>query len=299
MKKFSLGLFGLLVLIIALVGFVYYNTSNVPLSAKMDLSDSVIWFDDYFTIEYIDETTIAIGEPRYFQKNYNYLIIGEEKAILLDTGPGVRNIKPVVESLTRLPVTVISSHLHYDHVGNHDQFDRIAMLNIEKTSRRFQSEWFNPSYSEHLGFIEGIEKPRFKVSESLFPNQIIDLGKRVVTVLHTPGHTQESLMLLDKSRHYLFAGDFIYEGDLYAFLPGSDIAEYYNSTQNLLALTTIHTTVLAAHSGSLPASLPVLGHQDLVDLNKALSLVLSEELEGEGTILTTYRVNKRMSLIAN
>ena len=98
-------------------------TLNKPLPE----SESVTWFDDYFTLESIDSQTIAIGEPRYWQQNYSYLILGQSRTILFDSGPGLRDIKPAVASLTTLPVTVVSSHFHFDHVGNHTKFDQIAL----------------------------------------------------------------------------------------------------------------------------------------------------------------------------
>ena len=48
------------------------------------------WTDDYFVVEEIDPTTLAIGEPRYYQGNYSYLIIGRERAVLFDAGTGTR-----------------------------------------------------------------------------------------------------------------------------------------------------------------------------------------------------------------
>lgn len=299
MKKSIYIFVAILALTIALVGAIYYQVSNIPLSSQMEQSKNVMWFDDYFIIEYIDETTIAIGEPRYYQKNYNYLIIGKNSAILFDTGSGTRNIKPVVSSLTKLPITVISSHLHYDHIGSHVQFESIAMIDIEETRQRLKSKWFSPTYFEHIGFMEGVEKPSFKVTEKLQPNQVIDLGERALKVLHTPGHTQESIMLYDEGRNLLFSGDFIYEGELFVFLPGSDIDEYHKSTQELLASTTNDTRLLAAHSGTTPSSLPILDHKNLVDLDEALSSIIKENLDAEGFILKTYKVNDRIGLITN
>ena len=75
---------------------------------------STRWHDDYFTIDEIAPDTYAIGEPRYYQQNYSYLVIGETKALLFDAGPGVRNIRKVAETLTDLPIIFLPSHFHYE-----------------------------------------------------------------------------------------------------------------------------------------------------------------------------------------
>ncbi len=86
------------------------------------------WVDDYFVLEELDSATYAIGEPRYYQGNYSYLILGAKRAVLFDAGTGLKDIVPVVRSLTSLPVTVIPSHLHFDHVGALGRLDKTALI---------------------------------------------------------------------------------------------------------------------------------------------------------------------------
>jgi len=268
-----------------------------PLSEPSPESEPVTWFDDYFTIEFIDPQTIAIGEPRYWQQNYSYLILGGSRAILFDSGPGLRNIKPVVESLTDLPVTVASSHLHYDHVGNHKQFDRIALVDLPHLRERAQSGVFRPSSREHLGFLEEFEPPDLVVSEWWAPESQVDLGSRFLTVIHAPGHAPESIVLLDRDRQLLFTGDYIYQGPLFAFLPGSDLNHYLLTARRLVETVPAETRLLTAHRETPPGA-PVLDYADLVDLQATLDQLRQGALEGDGLYIKSYRINTRIRLLA-
>ncbi len=221
----------ILLVLVGLVAFVFRRYVALELFALMTtppaLSEPepegplVTWFDDYYAIERIDARTFAIGEPRYYQQNFNYLIVGEERAILFDSGPGVRDIRPVVASLTNLPVTAVPSHLHYDHVGNHARYERIAVIDLPYLRARAAEGVLRPTRWEHLGFFEGFPIPELRVTEWWAPDAMIDLGGRTLRVLHTPGHTYESISLHDEARAQLFTGDYLYEGSLFAFLPGA------------------------------------------------------------------------------
>ncbi len=70
---------------------------------------------DWFTVEIIDDDTFAISEYRHWEETHCYLLCGKEKAILIDTGLGVANIKNIVAVLTTLPVMAVTTHVHWDH----------------------------------------------------------------------------------------------------------------------------------------------------------------------------------------
>ena len=66
---------------------------------------------DWFTVEKIDNNTFAISEYKHWEETHCYLLCGNEKAILIDTGLGVENIKEITDSLTKLPIMVITTTL--------------------------------------------------------------------------------------------------------------------------------------------------------------------------------------------
>jgi hydroxyacylglutathione hydrolase len=242
------------------------------------------WFDDYFVVETIDPTTFAIGEPRYYQGNDSYLILGAQRAILFDAGTGLRDIVPVVRSLTNLPVTVIPSHLHFDHVGALGRFDRTALLDDRSLRARLRDSRLTLRRYEFLGFADRLPTPTFRVDEWWAPDSTIDLGARRLRVLATPGHTPTSVSLYDEDRHQLFAGDFIYPGYLYAFLPGASRGAYLSTTKRLLSIIDPDAQIFAAHMADPPAPVraAVLQVADLRALERVLTSINEGDLPSRG-----------------
>jgi len=98
--------------------------------ATVELGEQEVWASDFYTVERLDAHTYAISEPRYFRDVYSYLIVGERKALLVDSGSPVRDISSIVAQLTDKPVSVIATHLHFDHVGNHARFAEVLMPDL-------------------------------------------------------------------------------------------------------------------------------------------------------------------------
>jgi len=121
------------------------------------LGESEIWSDDFYTVERLDEATYAISEPRYFRDVYSYLIVGANEALLIDSGSPLNDISKVVVRLTDKPVSVIASHLHFDHVGNHTKFDQVIMPDIAALRSQTQDGFFSPGPLEHMGAVEGFD----------------------------------------------------------------------------------------------------------------------------------------------
>lgn len=87
----------------------------------------------WFTVEIIDHDTLAISEYRHWEETHCFLLLGSDKALLIDTGLGVSNIRAVVNRLTDLPVEVFATHVHWDHIGGHKYFQGIFVHEAEKT----------------------------------------------------------------------------------------------------------------------------------------------------------------------
>ena len=232
------------------------------------------WYGDYFLVENIDATTFAIGEPRYYQGNYSYLLLGSSRA------------------LTSLPVTVIPSHLHFDHVGALGRFERTALIDLPSLRARAASGKIHLQRYEFLGMGDSLPEPRFAVDEWWLPGATVDLGGRRVQLLSTPGHTPTSVALHDADRRQLFAGDFIYPSTLYAFLPGSSRSAYLATTRRLLATLNPATQIYAAHMTDDPKIIaaPVLGMADLRALEATLAAIAVGDAKSSGFYPRVYPV---------
>lgn len=189
------------------------------------LKGGIILCKEYFSVQKINENTYNIFDPAMV---FCTLIIGKDKVILFDTCYGLGDLKSVVESITNLPVTVINSHGHIDHIGGNWQFDKayiheeeIATAKIhsskdirEKTIKNLKDQKIPPQFEEYYEFPTDFSEEEFierKEAEyiPLKEGTIFDLGEREVEVIVIKGHTGGGIGLLDMKSGMLFAGDAI------------------------------------------------------------------------------------------
>jgi hydroxyacylglutathione hydrolase len=259
------------------------------------LADGVRWFDDWFALREVAPGIHAIGEPRFHQINWNYLVVGEERALLFDTGPGVRDILQVVKALTQLPVTAMPSHMHFDHTGNITRFFDVAIADLP-ILRAFEKDGLLQEPGNlFLGHYEGMTWTPFRVSQWLPPGHMIDLGGRQLEVVHTPGHAPDHVALWDAEADILLAADFLYLGALYAQVPGSNLAQYEAGCESLLRRLGPNSRIFGAHGmpdGQGQHDAPQLAASDTEDLLSAL-----KKLKKSGEAPARVEINERMYLL--
>ena len=230
--------------------------------------------DTWFEVYEIAPATFAIYEPRQSEETIGYLIVGAKRAVLFDSGMGIGDVKAVVEKLTKLPVTVLNSHTHQDHVGGNWQFsdgkdevwgmDMAFTLKSALGSREAAQEEIKPSEicgELPAGFDAKAYATRpWKITHWMHDGERIDLGGRVIEVITTPGHTPDAICLFDRERGLLFTGDTYYPGTIYHFAPETDLSAYGASVRRLAELRPEVKWVLGAHNFPLtpPAILPKL-----------------------------------------
>ncbi len=200
---------------------------------------------DWFSIEKIDEKTYAISEYNHWEKMHSYLLLGKDYAALIDTGLGIGNIKKEVNKLTNLPVKVITTHVHWDHIGGHGDFNDISVhegdaLWMEEglpiPDNAIKKDVIKDVQSIPDGFdIDEYKVCRKKPSCVLTDGQTIDLGGRILEVIHTPGHSPGHICIYDRKNKYLFCGDLVYMGTLYAFYPSTDPIVYKESVRKIMS----------------------------------------------------------------
>lgn len=196
-----------------------------------------------YTVRIIDVDTYSIDDVF---GNHMYLVEGNEKAALIDTGMGVPGLSTLLQDLCQKPILVFHTHGHLDHIGASSEF-----------AQRYLHEADLPVFQKHasLAYRTGIvkhfiEKTPFSFREDEiacmqndafiatlpYPEDgIIDLGNRRLHIRSTPGHTQGSVCFLDKERNYLFSGDTVVDkGIMLSFPEASTLAVFKKTLLSLM-----------------------------------------------------------------
>jgi len=220
---------------------------------KLDVTDG--WFEVYR----LSANSYALWEPRSSERNFSYLIVGEKRALLFDSGFGIGQIDVVARKLTSLPVLVLNSHTHYDHVGGNHAFSTILGMDTAYTHNSehgYPNSMMGPMIAP--GSIcpplpEGVTPANyfvqpFRITDFVTDGQIIDLGGTQLEVIATPGHTPDAVCVLDRANRQLFTGDTFYPGQIWLWVPETDFDAYRKSIEKITKLIDSVDVLRPAHS---------------------------------------------------
>ena len=214
--------------------------------------------DPWFEVYKPTEDVFAIYEPHQAEETISYLIVGEKRALLFDTGMGISDLKKVIAQLTKLPIILLNSHTHNDHVGDNWEFSTIYGMDTDFTRQGARGSRLDAQAEITPDQICGLLPKGFdskayatrpwKITAYTHDGDRFDLGGRTVEVIATPGHTPDSISLLDRAHGLLFTGDTYYPAPIWLFRPETDFDAYAASIRRLAALAPQIKMVMGAHN---------------------------------------------------
>lgn len=167
-----------------------------------------------------------------------FLLCGEEKAALVDTGMNAPDARVIAEGLTNLPLILINTHADPDHISGNGSFDEFYMSVAEEEN-----------YREHGG--KGKLLP---VKEG----DVIELGKRPLRIIDIPGHTPGSIAILDEKNRVLISGDTVQDGNIFMFGKFRNLDVYIQSLKHLGEFSGQYDEIYPMH-GTFPVGKELIG----------------------------------------
>lgn len=128
-----------------------------------------------------------------------YLICGQEKAMVIDTANGMEDLYAIVRTLTDLPLAVVNTHGHCDHIYGNAFFEEAYLHPADRALAAEHFAMFQAEYDQR-----GLKACPFRDAAI---GQVFDLGGLTLEVVDLKGHTAGSIGLLDKQDRLLFSGD--------------------------------------------------------------------------------------------
>ena len=144
-----------------------------------------------------------------------FLVVGDVSALLIDTGAGGVNLRQAVLTCTSLPVRIVNTHSHFDHISGNNAFEMRFAHPMEIASLA-KAGYDAIPVSDGSGF---------------------DLGGRVLQVVSLPGHSPGSIGLWDAEAGLLFAGDAVAKNrPVFLSLEGASLEAYQRTLDRILSM---------------------------------------------------------------
>ncbi|MBR6206545.1 MAG: MBL fold metallo-hydrolase [Oscillospiraceae bacterium] len=181
-----------------------------------------------------------------------YLVVGEEKACLLDTCPGEGNIRKYVETITGLPLTVVLTHAHMDHCGGAGFFDRVYLKESEKPilathkSQAFRADFFSEHHGLSLSPEDFAPVPE-EVFEDFSDGMVLNLGGVSVELLPFPGHTPGTVCPFIPEDRTLIIGDACDDNVILFDRYSSTVSEYRENLKKMIERQGEYDRILGNH----------------------------------------------------
>ncbi|WP_338021469.1 MBL fold metallo-hydrolase [Aquibium microcysteis] len=219
---------------------------------------------DWFQTRIVEPGLTLVTEPfvhEYFSANV-FVLQGRDRDLVIDTGMGLRPLRENLPLTPGKPVVAVATHIHLDHVGGLHEFEERAGPAVSEAAFAAMPDalTYAGMFRGYPGAVARAPSPGWNsedyrlqpapLGRALRPNDRIDLGDRRFTVFALPGHSPDSIGLLDEADGLFFCGDAIYPGGLIDGLPDSD-RRAYRSTMRLIL--------------SLPIRLACGGHGSVMD----------------------------------
>jgi len=244
----------------------------------------------WFHVAPIEPGVWIVAEPGHVS---SWLIAGRDRSILLDTGLGVGDIAAAIADVAPSPVEIVCSHAHFDHIGGNASFASIAIHERGAPSLRggvgndllrcygeiaasLWADWPAFAAADRQGFhvlgpdeqmrpwpppgldVEAWTIAPSKATTLLADGDQVDLGDRVLRVIHTPGHAADHICLLDERAGILFAQDQAYYGPHLLYGAESSLDDWALSQRRLASEVAIGVRVIYTAHCFRPAVPPRL-----------------------------------------
>ena len=217
--------------------------------------------DPWFGVEAIDTGLLRLREAHIdpFLAGNIWLLAGEGRSILIDSGTGIMPLRPLVSALARQPVAAVALNRFYDHAGGLYEFDERLAHEAERAAHESPSaETSVAADFVSDAMLRALPRPGYStagfalrpalLTRGLADGDIIDIGGRQIEVIHTPGVSAGSICLWEAASGKLFTGDTLYHGPDGRLPKPRDEVAYRRSLKRLAGLPV--TCVHAGHFAS-------------------------------------------------